>query len=62
MYVGALLTTVLVNAQQQQDSTKVEQLDEVVITDSRFELKEKILVKQLLKLILLNLKEVKVKP
>ncbi len=39
LYVGALLTTVLVNAQQQQDSTKVEQLDEVVITDSRFELK-----------------------
>lgn len=38
-YVGALLTTVFVNAQQQQDSTNVEQLDEVVITDSRFELK-----------------------
>ena len=39
LYVGALLTTVLVNAQQEQDSTKVEQLQEIVITDSRFELK-----------------------
>jgi len=40
LYVGALLTTVLVNAQQQQDSTKVEQLDEVVLSDSRFALKK----------------------
>ncbi len=39
LYVGALLTTVLVNAQQQQDSTMVEQLDEIIITDSRFQLK-----------------------
>ncbi len=39
LYVGALLTTVLVNAQQQKDSTKVEQLDEIIITDSRFQLK-----------------------
>lgn len=39
LYVGALLTTVLVNAQQIQDSIKVEQLKEIVITDSRFELK-----------------------
>jgi len=39
LYVGALLTTVLVNAQQQKDSTKVEQLDEVIITDSRFPIK-----------------------
>ena len=39
LYVGALLTTVLVNAQQKQDSIKVEQLEEIVITDSRFELK-----------------------
>ncbi len=40
LYVGALLTTILVNAQQQQDSTKVEQLDEVVLSDSRFALKK----------------------
>ena len=47
LYVGALLTTVLVNAQQQdpdtnrdKDSTKVEQLDEVVLSDSRFALKK----------------------
>lgn len=39
LYVGALLAYGLVSAQQQQDSTKVEQLDEVVITDSRFKLK-----------------------
>ncbi len=46
LYVGALLTTVLVNAQQLdpdtnrgKDSTKVEQLGEVVLTDSRFSLK-----------------------
>ena len=40
LYVGALLITVLVNAQQQQDSTTVEQLDEVVLSDSRFALKK----------------------
>ncbi len=40
LYVGALLTTILVNAQQQQDSTKVEQLDEVVLSDSRFAIKK----------------------
>lgn len=39
LYVGALLTTVLVNSQQQQDSTKVEKLQEIIITDSRFPLK-----------------------
>ena len=46
LYVGALLTTVLVNAQQldpdtnrDKDSIKVEHLDEIVISDSRFELK-----------------------
>ena len=46
LYVGTLLTTVLVNAQQldpdanrDEDSIKVEQLKEIVITDSRFELK-----------------------
>ncbi len=39
LYVGALLTTVLVNAQQKQDSTKVVELEEVVVTDSRFKLK-----------------------
>ena len=46
LYVFALLTTVLVNAQQQNsdinrynDSTKVEQLQEIIITDSRFQLK-----------------------
>ena len=39
LYVGALLTTVLVNAQQQKDSIKVEKLDEIIITDSRFKLK-----------------------
>ncbi len=39
LYVLALLTTVLVNAQQQKDSTKVEQLDEIIISDSRFKLK-----------------------
>jgi len=39
LYVGALLITVLVNAQQKQDSIKVEQLQEIVITDSRFKLK-----------------------
>ena len=45
-YVGALLTTVLVNAQQQnpetnrdKDSTKVEALEEIVLVDSRFQLK-----------------------
>jgi len=46
LYVGALLTTILVNAQQQgsddyqdKDSIKVEQLQEIIITDSRFPLK-----------------------
>ena len=46
LYVGALLITVLVNAQQQnpetnrdKDSTKVEALEEVVLVDSRFQLK-----------------------
>ena len=39
LYVGALLTTGLVNAQQQQDSTAVEQLQEVVVTVTKFELK-----------------------
>ena len=38
-YAVVLLTTALVNAQLKQDSTKVEQLEEVVITDSRFPLK-----------------------
>jgi len=47
LYVGALLTTVLVNAQQEnpdinrdKDSTAVEQLDEVVLSDSRFAIKK----------------------
>ncbi|NNC70939.1 MAG: TonB-dependent receptor [Flavobacteriaceae bacterium] len=39
LYVGTLLTTLFVNAQPKQDTAKVEQLDEVVITDSRFKLK-----------------------
>jgi len=46
LYVGALLTTILVNAQQEnlnidreKDSIKVEKLEEIIITDSRFKLK-----------------------
>ena len=38
-YSLVLLSTFTLNAQQQQDSTKVEELKEVVITDSRFKLK-----------------------
>ena len=39
LYVGALVTPLLFYAQQTTDSTSVEQLEEVVISDSRFALK-----------------------
>lgn len=39
LYVGALLTPWLLFAQQAQDSTRIEQLEEVIISDSRFQLK-----------------------
>jgi vitamin B12 transporter len=57
LYVGALLTTVLVNAQQQKDSTKVEQLQEVIITDSRFQLKRENSGKTVIKIDAVELKK-----
>ncbi len=39
LYVGALVAPLLLYAQQTKDSTSIEQLEEVVISDSRFPLK-----------------------
>lgn len=57
LYVGTLLTTIWVNAQQEyselgqeKDSAKVEQLNEIVITDSRFQLKRENSGKTLIKI------------
>ena len=63
LYVGALLAVVIVNAQQldpdtnrDEDSIKVEQLQEIVITDSRFELKRENSGKTVIKIDTIELK------